>query len=319
MRLRAAFAALAITLCASPALADAPETFVLSFARGPGAEVCPNERVLEERVTAQLGRNPFRAGSSRRVEVRFERQGGRFVFTLSMHEADDDVSAERTLDDADASCDALADAASLTVAIAIDPDATARPRPAPPAPSALPRDPPVMRRRITGSTTLRAVGSLGLLPRAAAGVSLASELRVSSVIPLRPYAAFTAYPQVASPLAAFRGHSFGAWMASLGACALPLDTPRWDLGLCLSLDAGALSSAVSQAYALEAGELPLVSTTLSTRVAVRPVRPLRLEAGIAARVPFTRYKFETVPSRTLIFDQGILSAEAFFGVGLDFR
>lgn len=131
-RRRAAFAVLAVTMLAAPALRAESRTSALSWVRLPGAESCIATGELGERIERHLGRavlvSPSVADLS--IEGRVVRTQGKFKVTVGGSRRDGTPIGTRELASATASCREIDDALVLAIALMIDPDALA-PKPPP--------------------------------------------------------------------------------------------------------------------------------------------------------------------------------------------
>ncbi|KYF69439.1 hypothetical protein BE15_36070 [Sorangium cellulosum] len=129
--------ALSLLLVAPPALGVAPPGGArLSYARGPGAEGCPDEQVLRDVVAAQLGgTDPFVDGGGRHVEVVLSRKGRHFLAEIALYDADGRRLGGQEL--TNAACGALVEDVGTALAIVLRPARSAR-EPAPPPPASPP-------------------------------------------------------------------------------------------------------------------------------------------------------------------------------------
>ncbi|WP_434042140.1 MULTISPECIES: hypothetical protein [Sorangium] len=128
---------MSLLLVAPPALGGAPPGGArLSYARGPGAEGCPDEQVLRDVVAAQLGgADPFVGAGGRRVEVVLARRGRHFVAEIALYDADGRRLGGQEL--TSAACGALVEDVGTALAIVLRPARSAR-EPAPPPPASPP-------------------------------------------------------------------------------------------------------------------------------------------------------------------------------------
>ncbi|WP_437285372.1 hypothetical protein [Sorangium sp. So ce406] len=127
---------MSLLLVAPPALGLAPSGGArLSYARGPGAEGCPDEQVLRDVVAAQLGgTDPFVDGGGRHVEVVVVRRGRHFLAEIALYDGDGRRLGGQEL--TNTACGALVEDVGTALAIVLRPPRAARePAPRPPAPS----------------------------------------------------------------------------------------------------------------------------------------------------------------------------------------
>lgn len=121
---RTALLAFAGLLWGSPVLAQsaAPVTPVrLDWARGAGADDCPDARVIAEQIRARLGNESLSADARRTIEAFVTRQRGRWVATV-VARADGETTGRRSIESAGETCDGIASAAVLAIVLAIRPE-----------------------------------------------------------------------------------------------------------------------------------------------------------------------------------------------------
>jgi len=129
---------------AAPAAGE--PTAVLDYRRGVGAEGCPDEQAIRDRVAARLGRDPFREQADTRVTVAITASPTDLHAVIHIM-GDGAAGGERELHAAVGECAALSDAAALAIAMALDPIAIAGAAPGAPtvvAPGAAPDAPAVV-------------------------------------------------------------------------------------------------------------------------------------------------------------------------------
>lgn len=133
LRVRKLLAAAGALLIAQHAAAQAPAghhglaPFELHVQKDELAARCPDEAWFAERVAAHTGG----AATAGRFEIVLTKQDAAWHARIVRWEAPDAAPAERTLHDASAACEPLAEAVALTVALLAD-DAVARVEPPPP-------------------------------------------------------------------------------------------------------------------------------------------------------------------------------------------
>ncbi|AUX31379.1 hypothetical protein [Sorangium sp. Soce836] len=129
---------MSLVLAAPPAVGQVPPGGArLSYARGPGAEGCPEEQALRDVVAAQLGgTDPFvDGGGGRRVEVILARKGRHFVGEIAVYDGDGRRRGGQEL--TSAACGALVEDVGTALAIVLRPVRSARePAPSQAAPEA---------------------------------------------------------------------------------------------------------------------------------------------------------------------------------------
>lgn len=132
----------AVLLGAASASGQTPESASLTYARGPGAEGCPDEAAIRSSVSTRLGYDPFRTGAERRISATITRTGKVLRAEVELRDATGKVTGSRRIASTKNDCSELAAAMSLAMSIAIDPQSQTRPAPAPP-PAPVPAPPPV--------------------------------------------------------------------------------------------------------------------------------------------------------------------------------
>jgi hypothetical protein len=136
---RVVLACLAVLLCgvhsraASASEAKPSQAAQLSYLRGPGAQLCPEEAFLREAVAAELGYDPFAENARRKVSATIEREGSRLRAHVEIHDAQGRPQGARDLTTETLDCNELVSSIALAVSIAIDPRAAAQSRPPAPA------------------------------------------------------------------------------------------------------------------------------------------------------------------------------------------
>ncbi len=127
------FVTLLGTLAAWSRRADASPSSRLLYARGPGAESCPDEDVFRKEVAARLGYDPFFPWAPRTVSVEIEVVDGRSRARVVIVDERGFEQGSQTIEGSQApiaSCTGLVRAAALAVSVSLD----ATPAPPPPPP-----------------------------------------------------------------------------------------------------------------------------------------------------------------------------------------
>ncbi len=175
-------AVFAFWVAAGPAFAQDPAKVRLRYARGAGAEGCPDESALRDSVRARLGYDPFAESASKTVRAAVEPgAAGERVATVQLEAADGRLLGDRRLTSSAGDCRELAAAMELAITIAIDPLVLTRPAPpaaSPPPPLVLAEEPPPERvpliRKVEEAPELPAATvewAFGLGPIAATGAA----------------------------------------------------------------------------------------------------------------------------------------------------
>jgi hypothetical protein len=190
--------ALALVHATGIARADAETATSLQFdyQRNSGAEGCPSEDDMRQRIASHVGHDPFARGPSRSsgpssgVRLAIEGAPKGLVARIELRDASGKIVGTKNLDSPTRDCTELASAAALTISVAIDPLRAAEPpppsTPAPPPPAKspgviivherviervtsapIPQPPAPWRFRVGGSL----VGTFGWEPATSAGLT----------------------------------------------------------------------------------------------------------------------------------------------------
>jgi hypothetical protein len=112
-----------------------PPPVRLEYARGAGAEHCPEDAAVRSAVVARLGYDPFRDDAQRTVAAAIEGNKQRLRADVNLRDAAGAVTGTRRLVSDKNDCIELAAAMTLAISIAIDPQSLTRPAPPPPPPT----------------------------------------------------------------------------------------------------------------------------------------------------------------------------------------
>ena len=303
---RASFVAAPLALCllAFPARSETNDTFRFAWVRGTGAERCPSERELAERVKARLGRDPFDDAAVRVIEGSVMHESGHFRLELRVRDESGALLGERTLGSNGDDCASLADAATLAVVLTIDPDASldeaatralAEPpppraplaappaRPCPPLPKlALPPPcPSCSEPAVRASLAAHALAAAGSLPSVVPGAQISGEIAWKSA---RFGAGAFFLPAVTNDA----GHiTIGLTSAVLAAC-LAIGSA---FDLCAQFDAGVVRVSAEELAPVNPGEYPWLAAGLGPRAGFDVTENLRLELAAFAVAPLARHEF----------------------------
>ena len=175
----------------------------LVYARGPGAEQCPDQAAVRQAVAARLGYDPFFPSSDKTIIARVLREPDRLKGQVELVDEHGSQVGMREFSAAPEKCDDLIRAMALSMSIAIDPKSaetysqgpaeTAEKQPkSPPRPPAAPPPPSVpdparsalrpspaepSRALVEPSLGIAALGSLGTAPNPTLGAALFGALR----------------------------------------------------------------------------------------------------------------------------------------------
>ena len=179
----------------------------LVYARGPGAEQCPDQAVVRRAVASRLGYDPFFPSSDKTIIARVLREPGRLKGQVELVDEHGAQVGLREFSADPEKCDDLIRAMALSISIAIDPKSAetysqgpadepaettekqpkSPPTPTPtPSPKSVPEParsaPPKSlsepsRERVEPSLGIAALGSLGTAPKPTVGAALFGALR----------------------------------------------------------------------------------------------------------------------------------------------
>ncbi len=163
------------------------------------------------------------------------------------------------------------------------------------------------------AVAVRAVAAFGLLPGAAPGFALSTD------VPLTRFVHGTAgaeyLPERRTSDGAF---AFGMTAAWLGACVRPLDSSSASLSFCATGQAGGIHAVVFSLTPTRPGDQVWAGASVGGVLRVRLVGPLETEIGGEAVVPLTRYPF-AVKGGSTVFQQDPVAGVAYAGAGMSFR
>jgi hypothetical protein len=319
------------------ARAQEAQSFELGWVRGAGAERCPAESSIAERVEARLGRKPFAARASHAIEASVSRAGERFTATIVVRDATGAAVGSRELALEASDCAPVADAVALAIALVIDPNAALGPQvtpaPVPPTPGEPPRTepPPPL-----PCPPPRECAPCAVCP--APPPPPASEFSLGLVA--RGGLAFGALPVVA-PGAGLRGWAGGEWLrgtvsvwvfpeqrasderfsfglayGELGACAVLLREGAIAVGACGGVGAGAIHAVVRDLPAPRAGQRLFVGAAAGPELALRLARGVHAMLGAELQVPLLAPEFYGEPSGEPVF-QSSVGALTWLGAGFE--
>ena len=337
-------AALACALSVARASAD-PAPVQLAWVRGPGAEACSRQSAIVQQVTARLGRSPFRADAELSIDAYVTHVEAGWRAEIFVRDREGKLTGARELTSEASDCGAIESATVLALALAIDPEAALRPpapappalttapapMPAAPAPATAPApapataplpvsappppraDPPLEAGLGNSGVALRGEIALGLLPRAAAGLSLAGRAAITERWALTAEALWM--PEVS---AADDRFAFGLSALALGACAGVVRSSRAELSACGALWGGALHAVVRGLPAVEPGDSAWAAVSATPQLRLRLGGRLHLDLGAQLLVPLLRRPFQVAGWSSPVFQQAPAAFLPFAGLGANF-
>lgn len=320
-------------LCPSVARADEPTAARLAWVRGDGAERCPDTAAMAARVVALLqGADPFRGAPAHSVEAAIERDDDGWHARIYDRDTTGALVGARAFDADEPDCDGVAQASALSIALALNhgalPPAPTPVAPTPVTPPATPVVPPAapapMRAsarspRLELSSTLRAALAVGLTPAPSPLFALHTE--GTAYGRLRWMAEVLTTAAIAPDAAS--AYAFRFTGTRLGVCVEAWRTHVVMLEGCAAVVGAAVTLAVTNLRVDEAAPRPWVGASLDAVARFAPVRPLTLEAGVSAAMPFLRPRYEDVrnraPGDALVYESPIFAAMAWIGAGVSIR
>jgi hypothetical protein len=331
----------------------AKEPVRLSWVRASGADACSTEPEIAAQVARKLGRSPFAADATKSVEALVAHEGRGWRAEIHVRSRDGGLIGSRDLTSEAQGCAGIEAAAVLAIVLAIDPDALTNPpsQVAPdgsrftPPPSVAPSPPPSVPRALVSppldvpfplpawvppepsapppereglgprqsSIALRVGAGIGLLPRVGVALALAGHVGVARSVQLVAEALWM--PEVHTT---DKGFSFGLAAGALGACLTLVQVRRVDFAACASLWAGALHSVVYVLAPVSPGERPWGAAEASPLLRVRLADHLHLELGVHVLVPLVRSEFTVTGFKDPVFQESVVTAAPFGGIGAHF-
>jgi hypothetical protein len=326
---RAPVAALALAVLATSSLvraeADDRKAGVhLSWIRSPAAVSCPDAGHVQADVVRRLGGNPFTEPSHTFVEASVSKDAGTWQAEIEMRDPAGGSLGSRKVSSDGPSCTSLAAAAGLAIALMIDPDALLNRPPAPPPKDVAPPREPTAPAPIEaapsrrGALAVSAIGTGRILPRAAFGVRLGGDIRLTDKIDLAIASTFLPEKRQSR-----EGNdvSFGLVWGAVGPCYRIVDVPRVSLSGCAALLIGALRTVVFDPVRARTSALPWAGASAGLRVAWSPLPPFELEAGVDLLIPFYRrtYLVERAPGDNVaVFSDPAVGGGGFLGLGVQY-
>ena len=323
----AALTALGASAVARPTRADdAGATRVpwrLAWMRTDAAAMCTGADALRRTVAERLGYDPFWESAPSLVEVNLDRDhGGTFTATLHFRDARG-AETTKVLDSSARDCAVLTAASAFAIAVAIEesaqrevaddrareplePPPTA-PRPSRPAVRAIPSPAPAPDATPAVAIIAAGAGSVGLLPRAAAGFDLRGRVGLGRGFAVSLGLAH--YPEVRLD----DNFEIGATHGRLGLCSLAVQRGPTALHAC------AHAHIVSTLVIVRALEPIDPGTRLSGGASIGPtltrsIGPLFLVLGVELFVPAPRLAFQLVGSERVVYTTP--AAAFLFGLGV---
>ncbi|MEZ4443041.1 MAG: hypothetical protein R3B72_28355 [Polyangiaceae bacterium] len=323
------------------ARAEPPGRVRLSWARGSGADGCPDQASIEAGVRARLGYDPFTLDGATSIEAVVTRDDGGHHLEVHVRRSDGSAAGRRQLADEAQACAGIAEAAVLAIALAIDPEQALRPPP-PPAPPPAPAPPPEplpgpspapstsvppplrapglppappdgeARAWFRGGGEVGAVVVAGVLPRAAAG--LTAEAFGQPLPWLRVGLGARVLPAVDNASGELEVSLAGGF---LRICGTPFAESRWQLLGCFVSHVGALGLGVKRLTPLDSGQRLWLSEAASLDGRVRAYGPLTFGLGADLEIPLLRDDLRVEGRGDRLHRAGAVAGGAHLTAGLD--
>ncbi len=321
---------IALVSLAQHAIPPEHEKVRLVWIRGTDTDACATREELMKSVATRLGYDPFSEQASRLIVGSVTHTRGRYVITLRAVSGDDS-SPTRQLESSIDDCSSVGGAAALAIALDIEAgnvasrpgDAAVLETSAPPveegaldasteselraeaaASSGKPQDAgsveaqiaaPTRPSRLGASASVGIAGSVGLLPRVAAGVDVAGIVHFDG--PLSLSVGMTHFPEVSAADSRF---SFGSTLLRAGACLDLFRSGPNRLDGCAHAVVGSTHPMVEQLQPILLGPRRFAGPALDVRYS-RSFGPLALSVGGGAFAPFPHYQFDVLGTNRVAF------------------
>src|SRR6266540_84425 len=297
-----------------------------SWVRETGAEQCPSEQELRQKVAALVGGDPFSRPDGPRVRGVVRREAGMLIATLSLQEKSEPSKSRELHTDA-ASCAPLADAVALAIALSIERlpvEARSAPAPStraedvrvvdrtPELDEAERRRDPARWANHSWSTLAQAHWTLGSVPRPTTGLGVGLRYRVSDRVS-------SAIGGLWLPRSSEGGQlSLGLNAARLGACVETVRVPPFALAHCAYGMLGAVQVKSEAAPVSGAGTHAWYAGSMTTAASIRFSESAVAEAGAEGTVPLTRPTYVADACPAVGFQQPVATLGLFFSLGVLF-
>lgn len=311
---------------ASPTAVGAPapatparDGVYLSWVRLQGAEECPDALRIADDVSRRLGWNPFQGKPVQYIEAEIRREESWWRVEIFLRDASSRARGSRTVVSRAPTCDTLASVAGLAIAIIIDPEVLTRPAATPdvvPSPGGNRDLPIVVRSPGIGRLGLLGVGTLGLLPGAAAGVGLWGEIGISGRLALSLGATFLPEVRHTGPVGDF---AYGMTWTQLGLSCELVSRPRWTLSASAAMLLGAIHAVVYSPAPAHPGQRLYLAVTAGMQLFVGLGGRWEASLSVDGIVPLARPRFDVIYAGTEVraYRQPAVAGTA--GLGLVYR
>jgi hypothetical protein len=327
-----------------------PDAVQLAWVRAEGAESCADSAAIARDVVRRLGRDPFRADATRRIEGMIARDGARWIARMYFRDSGGALTSFREIDSGAQACDSLSAAVGLAVALGIDPNApqpvasapvAARDRadPAPtltnlrPAPASMRQPAQRFGRRSTvptlprlrglvrahgGGVSIRGVGVLGALPTPSPGGMLALDGYVWGPVRWNAGALVPAGSRLQTPNTDITVTLIAGW---LEACFEMWPHDRLAISACAGGAAGIFSARSKFPRRVVPSDAPWAGPLAGLRASIPIVGPLALDIGAEGVLALANPNVgveHRVPRVIPLFQPSALVGLAYVGAGVQF-
>jgi hypothetical protein len=247
---------------------------------------------LARRVEGIIGRRAFvpaGQGSTIVVGTAGPAPGGRGWLAVVEARSAGTTPTRRELGVDSPDCRQLDEAIVLVVALMVDST----------EPQVMPLRIPAPPERPSVSIGLDVAIAVGMLPGAALGFGLASEIRIP---PFWPVTLWTHAWPVSVALQDRSGGRLGAWTLGVGLCPLTLERSAWAVSGCLEASGGAVSSNGVGLDVSQSQTLGYTEAGARAGLRVRIAGPLFAAVDGGAAVPFVRYAYRFTQADGTIHD-----------------
>ncbi len=254
---------------------DALPAVELAWSQSPGGETCLDRDSLVAKVEETIGHLVFASGRPSETLIdgsigRGPRGSGWLAVVEARRAGATAFRRELALDGPD--CHRLDEAIVLVVALMVDSARQA-------APLAIRAAPESQAVAIGADVAI----ALGMLPGAAVGIGLASDVKIP---PLWPIALQTHAWPVSQAIQGGAGGRLGAWTFGAGLCPLTFASRNWGLYACAGATGGAIYSNGVDLDVSRSNTRPYLQADVWTGIRLRIAGPLFAVVELEGAVPF---------------------------------
>ncbi|MDP3278216.1 MAG: hypothetical protein Q8Q09_23720 [Deltaproteobacteria bacterium] len=298
-----------------------------SWVRGVGADRCPPQSTVQERIVQRLGHDPFASDAPQQIEAIVTREPLVWRAVFFVRDEHGVLQGTRELVSEARECGPVVSAISLAIALAIDPEAALRPSPPEVVrPPVVPAAPPRVEMRtvylaqparMPVALELGSMIQLGTLSSPSAGVIFRASMQLHPRIGLAVSSLWLSNSRLDG-----EGFSvdFGLMGGALHGVVNLVHNSRFALAAEAGVLLGALDASVLRVAMTDSGTRGFVAVSAGIRTELHLTAGLFLSLAAQGLVPITRYQFvSTGQRREVLFDQPWLQLNASLSLGWRFR